>query len=104
MPGLAGIGQTDKTTPIVTNVGNHENFGMTRQQVRLQDMYLQRAEKSGETDLPLRRQPLVAEYQHGMMVIGRLDLPHHIQIDLPRQINPPDLRAYRRLERDYIQF
>jgi hypothetical protein len=104
MAGLPRIGQTDKTPLIVKNVGNHENFGMARQQVRLQDLDLQRTEKPGKADLLPRLQLLVTEYHHGMTVVGRPDLPHHIRINLRRQIDPPDLRAYRCIERDYIQF
>ncbi len=73
MPVAAGVAEADRFA-VLDHVGDDQNLRMAGQEILSKHMDHQRAEAAAEGDMLLRRDSLVAEYEHA--VAGQECLPN----------------------------
>jgi hypothetical protein len=93
VPVLAGAPDADRLA-VVGNVGHDDDFRTARHAPALaKDVELDLAEATGESDLLLGRDPLVAKEQHAILVVGVLDRGEGTVVHRLRQVEAADFRA-----------
>jgi hypothetical protein len=93
VPILAGAADADQFS-LVGDVGHDHDFRAARHAPALaEDIELDLAEAARERDLLRGRDPLIAEKDDAVFVVGVLDLSEHVVAQRLRKVHAADFRA-----------
>jgi len=102
MPEHAGVAQPDGRA-VVDDVGNDQHFRVARQRELVQHMALQRAPALRKSHLLRRRDVLVAEHQHMVFQMCRVQPREGVFVQRLRQVQADDFSAQRGLKWPHLE-